>query len=1009
MLKRTKIIYLVSFIFAIIMGNALVNDLLRIKSIQTLQKTEVQVKLGWVLSQADKEARTFLQNVSYFHLENTAAAKQHMLTSFDILWSRYEMATNKQISQMLHSIPEGAEMFSAMRITLRALDPLVSSFQAGDKNTFDKINQLTNKEIDRGYSLSVTALKYHQSVRSKRLRALDSSYDNLLIILFGLMLVAVTLTVLFVLRSRELKNQNTVFEQRVKDRTDELNKTNQFLLNEAQIRKKVDQKSQQLISAFNQSKEIVFFLDADNRFIFFNKSFQLQNANVKDFIAIGDPFERYLQAVVSYLQPCMTDAAKQHWIDDWLSGLLSAANFFEVDFSSGQQFIFNIDRLEDGSVICIGAEISSLKATQKALAKSESRFREFSLIGADWYWEMDAALTFTYFAGGAEAVSGFSPDYFIGKSRKQSYGIVGKANKKSLQMYLAITDERKSFHDVESKWKTGHENIVTISLSGVPQYDLEGNFTGYIGAGRDVTERCLVEERDIRFLTAINSLNLMVTIYDDTDNLVFYNQEFQLLWDAMGLNIELGTSFTRLWSRISAYYVEQYNFNSDEWFEKRLTMHRKSVKNFVLPLGQDKYLNIFEQTLDDGGVIVISADISESKKAEQEIDRLRHYMASIIDSMSSVLIAVDTQGRIIQWNLAAQSETGISPERAYQKKLTQIFPRLEADMRKISDAISLGKESSQRKRMYIKNQVTLYEDITIYPLISGTEAGAGAVIRLDNVTEQVMISEMMIQSEKMLSLGGLAAGMAHEINNPLAGMMQTANVVLNRLGNHDVIASTQLAAELGTDLATINQYMERRGIVVMLNNIIASGHRIALIVDNMLAFSRQNQALSAEHSIIHLLNQALELSMTDHSLKHHYDFKNIVIVKEYQLDLPLINCEAGKIQQVFLNLLRNAAQAMQEDGVHKPQLILRINYDDKLKQVMIEIEDNGPGINDEVKLRVFDPFFTTKSEGLGTGLGLSVSYFIITENHGGKLTVDSVVGEYTKFIICLPLTGKKAP
>ncbi|NRA22536.1 MAG: PAS domain-containing sensor histidine kinase, partial [Oceanospirillaceae bacterium] len=364
---------------------------------------------------------------------------------------------------------------------------------------------------------------------------------------------------------------------------------------------------------------------------------------------------------------------------------------------------------------------------------------------------------------------------------------------------------------------------------------------------------------------------------------------------------------------------------------------------------------------------------------------------------------------IIQWNLAAQSETGISPERAYQKKLTQIFPRLEADMRKISDAISLGKESSQRKRMYIKNQVTLYEDITIYPLISGTEAGAGAVIRFDNVTEQVMISEMMIQSEKMLSLGGLAAGMAHEINNPLAGMMQTANVVLNRLGNHDVIASTQLAAELGTDLATINQYMERRGIVVMLNNIIASGHRIALIVDNMLDFSRQNQALSAEHSIIHLLNQALELSMTDHSLKHHYDFKNIVIVKEYQLDLPLINCEAGKIQQVFLNLLRNAAQAMQEDGVHKPQLILRINYDDKLKQVMIEIEDNGPGINDEVKLRVFDPFFTTKSEGLGTGLGLSVSYFIITENHGGKLTVDSVVGEYTKFIICLPLTGKKAP
>ena len=246
--------------------------------------------------------------------------------------------------------------------------------------------------------------------------------------------------------------------------------------------------------------------------------------------------------------------------------------------------------------------------------------------------------------------------------------------------------------------------------------------------------------------------------------------------------------------------------------------------------------------------------------------------------------------------------------------------------------------------------------------------------------------------------------MAHEINNPLAGILQNAAVLDNRLFG-DLPANRQAAEAAGTTMAAIQHYLELRRLPIMLENIHSSGKRAAAIVRNMLSFARKSDRSVSSHDLGALLEQSIELAQTDYDMKKRYDFKQIRIVREYDDKAPPVPCEASKIQQVFLNILKNGAEAMAEEPDRKvqPTFTLRVNEDECW--VRVEIEDNGPGMDAKTCRRVFEPFFTTKPVGKGTGLGLSVSYFIITENHGGKMDVFSDNGEGTRFVIRLPKTG----
>jgi signal transduction histidine kinase len=237
-------------------------------------------------------------------------------------------------------------------------------------------------------------------------------------------------------------------------------------------------------------------------------------------------------------------------------------------------------------------------------------------------------------------------------------------------------------------------------------------------------------------------------------------------------------------------------------------------------------------------------------------------------------------------------------------------------------------------------------------------------------------------------------------------MLLTFEAMKNRLGaGDDIPANHQVAEAAGTSIEAIRRFMDARGILGMIDTISDSGRRITDIVENMLSFSRKSEGKVSKYSLDKIIEETLTLAATDYDLKKEYDFREIKIEKEYDKKLPPLPCEKQKIQQVLLNIFGNGAYAMQTAGVEHPRFRVRTWLDKERHMACLAIADNGPGMNENTRRRVFEPFFTTKPVGVGTGLGLSVSYFSVTQNHHGEMMVESQPGAGAEFIIRLPLEG----
>ncbi|MCP3871872.1 MAG: response regulator [Desulfobacteraceae bacterium] len=272
-----------------------------------------------------------------------------------------------------------------------------------------------------------------------------------------------------------------------------------------------------------------------------------------------------------------------------------------------------------------------------------------------------------------------------------------------------------------------------------------------------------------------------------------------------------------------------------------------------------------------------------------------------------------------------------------------------------------------------------------------------------NMIRAQKIKQESVRDEKMLSIGSLAVGMAHEINNPLAGMMQNAQVIINRL-TKDISANEAAAKKNGTSMDAIRSYMKDRGVIQQLERINESGIQAAKIVQKILDFTAEERSAMIEENIYQMLEESLILVLEDQAVKDIIELDQLEITKNFPKEPTRVVCDKQKISMVFLSILKNSIQSMQSDGrlIKGSKLKLSVGKNDTI--AVIKIEDNGSGMEEEIKKQIFDPLFTTKEVGEGTGLDLALTYFIVTQTHQGDINVKSHPGKGTVFIIELPLT-----
>jgi len=421
---------------------------------------------------------------------------------------------------------------------------------------------------------------------------------------------------------------------------------------------------------------------------------------------------------------------------------------------------------------------------------------------------------------------------------------------------------------------------------------------------------------------------------------------------------------------------------------------KRKTKNIDYPDELDQVVNALNDMRRN-----LLQDIEERKKIEKELKNIRNYLDNIVNSMPSILIGVNSDGKVMQWNQEAEKKTGISSMEAEGKTLDALLPMFSEQIEKIQETIRQKQAHKAEKVAWKEKGKTYYSDILVYPLASNDNEGA--VIRVDDVSHKVRMEEMMVQTEKMISIGGLTAGMAHELNNPLGAILNGAQN-LSRRFLPDLKRNQTAALESGIDLNKLNDYLEKRNILGFINGIREAGFRADSIISSMLQFSRKSEITKKEHNLGDILDKSLELANKDYDLKKQYDFRDIEIIKDYDSGLKAVFCIETELEQVVLNLLRNAAQAIvKEKNERTPRITLRTMKEGTFAR--IEIEDNGKGMPEHIRKRIFDPFFTTKPMGQGTGLGLSVSYMIITNNHQGSMEVESKKDSGTRFIIRIPI------
>jgi two-component system sensor histidine kinase TtrS len=373
--------------------------------------------------------------------------------------------------------------------------------------------------------------------------------------------------------------------------------------------------------------------------------------------------------------------------------------------------------------------------------------------------------------------------------------------------------------------------------------------------------------------------------------------------------------------------------------------------------------------------------LAQCRLAEETLRLSEARLRQIIDLVPHMIFAKDRQGRFLLANRTTAEAYDMTVEELTGKNHADVHP-VKSEVRQMLEddlaVIESGQSKTIREESFVDAQGNLRWLYAIKIPYTASETSERAVLGVAiDITEQKRAEEALkrseqwrAESEKLAAVGRLAAGVAHEINNPLTGVLTFAYLLKDKENMDE---------------------QDKKDLDLIINET----RRASRIVRDLLDFARERPAMTEPLDINEVLRRTVRL------LGNQKAFRQITVREDLQHDLPLVHGDMNQLEQVFLNLSLNACEAMHDGGT------LAISTSDQDGKVLVKVADTGCGINKQILDRIFEPFFTTKPVGKGTGLGLSVSYGIIKE-HGGAIEVESEEGKGTTFAVMLPSTRKGA-
>jgi len=532
----------------------------------------------------------------------------------------------------------------------------------------------------------------------------------------------------------------------------------------------------------------------------------------------------------------------------------------------------------------------------------------------------------------------------------------------------------------------------------------------------DITEVRRTREELDKYVQAVEQSPASVVITDTEGTIEYVNQRFTAVTgytddEAIGANPRVLKSgemapevYEELWATITA---------GKEW---RGELHNRK-KDGTLYWEQASISPLCDEAGITTHYLAVKSDITEAKRAEAALHAAHSTNSMLIATIPSILIGIDADRRISQWNPAAEHTFAVSAEQVVGRPFKEcgILWHMISIEEEVTACLTDGQSHRLDDTFFVRpDGRDGMLGVTLTPVTSDDGAPVGCLLLASDITDRRHLESQLSQAQKLESIGQLAAGIAHEINTPtqyvgdntrfmeeafadLSTLLTQFQTMLDAARDGAVPAEVVAATETAIEEADLDYLNDE--IPTAIRQSLEGIDRVTKIVAAMKEFSHPGQAEKQQSD----LNKQIESTIT----VSHNEWKYVAeLTTDLDRELPLVPCLAAELNQVFLNIIVNAAHAIRDvvgESGDKGQITITSRQSHGW--VEIRITDTGNGIPDHARAKVFDPFFTTKEVGKGTGQGLAIAHSVVVDKHGGTLTFETETGTGTTFVIRLPVGG----